>query len=183
LPLSPAASTDEEEAVLQQMNDIRKRAVGVVYFAALANAHSRGPGAGQGGDLGFFKKGQMTKEIDEVAFSLKAGEISQPFRNDAGVHLIKVEEHITAGGKSAGMDPETAERIKGKLYNEALRERYERWFQSDLRFRHQVENYLTDSPTGSANTIPLQSARRKEEAATAAREPEQKGFLRRWLPF
>jgi hypothetical protein len=125
----------------------------------------------------------MTKEIDAVAFSLKAGEISQPFRNDAGVHLLKVEERIAAGGKSTGMDPETAERIKGKLYNEALRERYERWFQSDLRFRHQVENFLTASSTGSANTTPLKSARRKEEVATAAQEPEQKGFFRRWLPF
>jgi hypothetical protein len=125
----------------------------------------------------------MTKEIDTVAFALKAGEISEPFRNDAGVHLLKVEERIAAGGKSTGIDPETAERIKGKLYNEALRERYERWFQSELRFRHQVENFLIASSTGSATAIPLKSARRAEEVTTAAKEPEQKGFLRRWLPF
>lgn len=183
LPLSPGASSDEEKAVLEQMQDIRKKAVGGEDFAALANTHSRGPGAGQGGDLGFFKKGQMTKEIDTVAFSLKAGEISQPFRNEAGVHLIKVEERIAAGEKSTAMDPETAERIKGKLYNEALRERYERWFQSELRFRHQVENFLIASSSGSASAIPLKSARRKEESTAVAKEPEQKGFFRRWLPF
>jgi len=183
LPLSPTASSDEAKAVLEQMQDIRKRAAGGEDFAALANAHSRGPGADQGGDLGFFKKGQMTKEIDTVAFSLKAGEISQPFRNEAGVHLIKVEEHIAAGEKSTGMDAETAEQIKSKLYNEALRERYERWFQSDLRYRHQVENLLTSSSDGSSSAIPLKSARRKEEATTAAKEPESKGFFRRLLPF
>ncbi|MBM4256040.1 MAG: hypothetical protein FJ147_09100 [Deltaproteobacteria bacterium] len=183
LPLSPAATAADENGVLDQMQDLRKRAIGGEDFAALARANSRGPGAEQGGDLGLFKKGQMTKEIDTVAFSLKAGEISQPFRNDAGVHLIKVEERVAAGGKSTGMDSETAERIKAKLYNEALRERYQRWFQSDLRFRHQVENFLTASSTGAASAIPLKSARKKEEAPAAAKEPEQKGFLRRWLPF
>ena len=74
LPLSPAASADEEKSALEKMQDIRKQALAGTDFATLANEHSRGPGAGQGGDLGFFKKGQMTKEIDTVAFSLKAGE-------------------------------------------------------------------------------------------------------------
>ncbi len=183
LPLSPSASSDEEKSALEQMQDIRKRALGGEDFAALANAHSRGPGAGQGGDLGFFKKGQMVNEIDTVAFSLKAGEISEPFRNEAGVHLIKVEERIGAGEKSTTIDPETAEQIRGKLYNEALRERYERWFQSDLRFRHQVENMLTTSSGDSSSAIPLISARQKEETTSAAKEPEQKGFFRGLLPF
>ena len=183
LPLSPSVSSDEEKTVLNQMEDIRKRAVGGEDFAKLAKEYSRGPGADQGGDLGFFKKGQMTKEIDTVAFSLKVGEISQPFRNEAGVHLIKVEERIAAGEKSTGMDQETAEKIKSKLYNEALRERYERWFQSDLRFRHQVENFMTASSGDSANAIPLKSAKRKEETTTTAKEPEQKSFFRRLLPF
>src|SRR5262245_55905915 len=183
LPLSPSSSSHEEKTVLNQMEDIRKRAVSGEDFAKLAKEYSRGPGADQGGDLGFFKKGQMTKEIDTVAFSLKVGEISQPFRNEAGVHLIKVEERITAGEKSTGMDQETAEKIKSKLYNEALRERYERWFQSDLRYRHQVENLLASSSDGSSSTIPLKSARHKEEATTAAKESGQEGFFRRWLPF
>jgi peptidyl-prolyl cis-trans isomerase SurA len=182
LPLSPAASEEDEKAALDQMQDIRKRAVGGEDFATLANTYSRGPGAGQGGDLGFFKKGQMTKEIDTVAFSLKAGEISQPFRNEAGVHLIKVEEHRAAGEQaSEKMDPEEAERIKQKLYNEALRERYERWFQSDLKFRHQVENFLVATPVRSSGEVSFKAVHRKEQ--TADKEPEQKGFLRRWLPF
>ena len=183
LPLSPAASSDDEKALLEQMQEIRKKAVDGEDFAALASKHSKGPGANQGGDLGFFKRGQMTKEIDTVAFSLKAGEISQPFRNDAGVHLIKVEEHVAAGQQSTGIDPEAAERIKAKLYNEALRERYERWFQSELRFRHQVENFLTAPAPSTVSTVSLKSARKKEEQAAAAQEAEKPGFLRRWLPF
>ncbi|MGH9427429.1 MAG: peptidylprolyl isomerase, partial [Terriglobia bacterium] len=135
LPLSPAASDDEEKEVLQQIADLRNRIQGGEDFATLAIAHSRGPGADQGGDLGFFKKGQMSKEIDDVAFSLKPGEVSQPFRNNAGVHLIKVEERTGATAKPAAapasekkntsaIDPAVAEQIKQKLYNEALRQRY-----------------------------------------------------------
>ncbi|MBI3300791.1 MAG: peptidylprolyl isomerase, partial [Deltaproteobacteria bacterium] len=143
LPLSPAAPADEEKEVLGQIEDIRKRALAGEDFATLADTYSQGPGAGQGGDLGYFKKGQMTKEIEDVAFALKPGEISQPFRTRVGVHLLKVEEHSQPGQQA--LDAETTEEIKRKLYNDALRQRYERWFQEDLRFRHHIDNFLTAS--------------------------------------
>jgi peptidyl-prolyl cis-trans isomerase SurA len=193
LPLSPAASPEEEKEVLQQIADIRNRIQGGEDFATLAIAHSRGPGADQGGDLGFFKKGQMSKEIDDVAFSLKPGEVSQPFRNNAGVHLIKVEERIGPTAKPAAaaapekkgtsaIDPAVAEQIKQKLYNEALRQRYERWFQEDLRFRHQVENFLVADSSSTTKFTP-KSARPKVSASDT-KEPEEKpGFFRRLLPF
>jgi peptidyl-prolyl cis-trans isomerase SurA len=189
LPLSPTAPTDEEQEVLNQIKDIHNRAVAGEDFATLADTYSRGPGAGQGGDLGFFKKGQMAKEIEEVAFALKPGEISQPFRTNAGVHLLKVEEHVAAGQQQ--LDPATAEEIKRKLYNEALRQRYERWFQEDLRFRHNVENFLTassdsrPSPVGMRKPEPAVDTTEEKEAPSATTaEPEQKkGFFRRLWPF
>jgi parvulin-like peptidyl-prolyl isomerase len=191
LPLSPAASDEEEKEVRQQIEDIRKRALSGEDFAALAAAHSRGPGADQGGDLGFFKRGQMAKEIDDVAFSLKPGEVSQPFRNNAGVHLIKVEERTAPTSASSSVsekkgpgsiDPVVAEKIKQKLYNEALRQRYERWFQEDLRFRHQIDNFLTAESSSTA-PMALKSARPKT-ATASTQEPEEKpGFFRRLLPF
>ncbi|MGE0822476.1 MAG: peptidylprolyl isomerase [Candidatus Binatia bacterium] len=185
LPLSPTASSEEEKALLDQAEDIRKRALAGENFATLADTYSRGPGAGQGGDLGFFKRGQMTKDIEEVAFALQPGDVSQPFRNDAGVHLIKVEEHLTEGEQAKkGLDPETAEQIKQKLYNEALQERYQRWFQEDLRFRHQVENFLTASSSSGTSNFTFKSARKKAEPTSPPEAPEeQKGFFRRLLPF
>jgi peptidyl-prolyl cis-trans isomerase SurA len=193
LPLPPAASPDEEKEVLQQIADIRKRTQDGEDFAALATAHSRGPGADQGGDLGFFKKGQMAKEIDDVAFSLQPGEVSQPFRTNAGVHLIKVEERTGPTSKpvaasasekknTSAIDPAVAEQIKQKLYNEALRQRYERWFQEDLRFRHQVENFLV-ADSSSATSFTPKSARPKSSASTTKESEEKPGFFRRLLPF
>jgi peptidyl-prolyl cis-trans isomerase SurA len=189
LPLSPVAPTDEEKATLAHMEDIRKRALAGEDFGQLADTYSRGPGVGQGGDLGYFKKGQMNKEIEDVAFTLKPGEVSQPFRTGAGVHLLKVEEHAQSGQQQ--LNDETTEEIKRKLYNDALRQRYDRWFQEDLRFRHNIENYLTASSSGSrSGTLKQASAtppQKKEEGPPSSAKTEgpekKKGFFRRILPF
>lgn len=66
-------------------------------FAALSSQYSKDPGAAQqGGDLGFFKKGDMVPEFSEVAFSLKDNEISPtPVKTQFGWHVIQVLGHRT----------------------------------------------------------------------------------------
>jgi peptidyl-prolyl cis-trans isomerase C len=62
-------------------------------FAALAKEKSTDKGSGaQGGDLGFFGKGQMVKPFEDAAWALKAGEVSAPVKSQFGWHLIKLEE-------------------------------------------------------------------------------------------
>ena len=45
-----------------------------------------------GGELGFFSKGMMVAEFEEVAFSLKVNETSRPVKTDYGYHIIRVLE-------------------------------------------------------------------------------------------
>ncbi|MEA2064708.1 MAG: peptidylprolyl isomerase, partial [Patescibacteria group bacterium] len=62
-------------------------------FIELVSLHSEDfASVKNGGDLGWFGKGEMVKEFEDVAFSLKVGEISGIVRTQFGFHIIKVEE-------------------------------------------------------------------------------------------
>ncbi len=54
-------------------------------FAAVAEKHSDAPA-----DLGWFPRGRMVPRFDEVVFSLKAGQVSAPFKTTFGFHIVKV---------------------------------------------------------------------------------------------
>jgi len=72
--------------------DILKLAKEGKDFAKLAKQYSEGPTRDKGGYLGKFKQEAMVKPFADMAFSLKAGEISEPVRTRFGWHLIKVEK-------------------------------------------------------------------------------------------
>jgi peptidyl-prolyl cis-trans isomerase C len=62
-------------------------------FAQLAKEHSKDPGSkDQGGELGFFIRGQMVPQFEEAAFKLKKGEVSEPFESQFGWHIVRVDD-------------------------------------------------------------------------------------------
>ena len=58
-------------------------------FGTAAKEISTCPSSKKEGDLGYFTKGMMVKEFDEVAFKLQIGEVSEPVKTQFGYHLIK----------------------------------------------------------------------------------------------
>ncbi len=93
LPLARDADAATVDSVLEFAGGLRERILAGEEFAALAGEFSQDPGsAGQGGDLGFFRRGQMVPAFDSAAFSLAPGEVSDPVRTGFGVHVLRVEE-------------------------------------------------------------------------------------------
>ena len=76
----------EEEA-----KDIKARLEKGEDFAELAKAESKDKNA-EGGNLGFFTRGQMLKPFEEAAFALDVGQVSDPVQTSFGWHIIEVEE-------------------------------------------------------------------------------------------
>ncbi len=75
-------SQEEAAIILNQLKD------GIADFDSLAREKSICPSSEQGGDLGYFTRGQMVKEFEEAAFSLEAGEISDIVKTEFGYHII-----------------------------------------------------------------------------------------------
>lgn len=85
-------------------------------FEVLAKSKSSDSSAKDGGDLGFFNRGDMVPEFADVAFKLKPGEYTKtPVKTQFGFHVIKVEEHRQ--GKAPTFE-ESKDQIKQSLGQE-----------------------------------------------------------------
>jgi peptidyl-prolyl cis-trans isomerase D len=111
--LLQVGSERTEEQAEEQMLAIRDRLEAGEDFAALATELSDDPGSkAQGGDLGFFGRGQMIAEFEEAAFNAQPGEVVGPVKTNFGYHLIRVEERRDAGRTSF---TDSQEQIRSRL--------------------------------------------------------------------
>ncbi len=101
----------DESAARASIEEIASKLASGADFAQLADEASDCPG--QGGDLGFFERGAMVAEFEEVVFNLSPGKLSQPFRTSFGYHIAKLIERRPARILTF---PEVRDQIAGMLY-------------------------------------------------------------------
>jgi len=86
------ASAEEKQAARARAGQLVQQArQNPAGFAELARKNSQDPGsAANGGDLGFFPRGAMTKAFDDAVFQMKAGEIAGPVESEFGYHIVRL---------------------------------------------------------------------------------------------
>jgi peptidyl-prolyl cis-trans isomerase D len=119
------ASAEEDESARKKAEEIFKLAKEGQDFAELARKYSEGPTKAKGGYLGTFRREEMVKPFSDKAFSMNAGDISEPVRTPFGWHIIKVEKVNPAKTLTLKeAEPEIriklkADRSKNMAYDEA----------------------------------------------------------------
>ncbi|MFD1849999.1 peptidylprolyl isomerase [Oceanobacillus bengalensis] len=78
---------DEETA-----NEVKQKLDDGGDFAELAAEYSTDGSAQDGGNLGYFTAGDMVPEFEDAAYSMEAGDVSDPVQSDFGFHIIKVND-------------------------------------------------------------------------------------------
>ncbi len=91
-------------------------------FEELAQEYSEDITAMQGGDLGYFSRGQMVKEFEEAAFNLEPNKISEVVKTQFGYHIIKVEEQLFDENGELTQVRAKHILIRGKDFNEFFEE-------------------------------------------------------------
>ena len=86
-------------------------------FEDIAKKNSDGPTAAQGGDLGYFKRGALAKELEDKTFAMKPGDVSDVIRTKQGFVILQVAEH-----QMAGVPPlsEIEPRVQDAIYMQKL---------------------------------------------------------------
>jgi peptidyl-prolyl cis-trans isomerase SurA len=109
-PKTAASISDEQRVATAQAkaNQLYDQIEKGAKFDDVARKDSDGPTAAQGGDLGYFKRGTLAKELEDTTFGMKAGELTKPIRTKQGFVILKVTEH-----EQAGVPPE--KEVEGKI--------------------------------------------------------------------
>jgi len=138
IKVDPKADESKKAAARKKLEEIRRRLLKGEEFVALAREFSEGPTNVRGGDLGYFRRGQMVKPFEDTAFALKVGELSEVVETQFGFHLIKV----------TGKKPETTiayvdikERLQKYLKDEKVQQEVTVYIE-ELKTKSKVERFL-----------------------------------------
>lgn len=155
----PVAAGDDQAlaAARKQAQDLIKRAQAPKGdFAALAREHSRDATTReQGGDIGYAPLAQLTPEMRPAVEQLKAGQVSEPVRSAAGLHILKLTDV-----RAASVTP--FEQVKEEL-RVALRTQ-----RQELAARAYMEGLL-NAGTVSIDGAALNAAFEQSETGQAAK--------------
>ena len=135
--IKPSDDSDAEvQAASKKAKSLYEEILAGSDFAELAQSNSDDPGsAQQGGDLGYFGRGMMVGAFEDMAFTMKEGDVSEPVKSPYGFHIIKLTA-IKQG------DTKSFDEVREELVSRFLKDKSEELFfdridlLADLTFEH-----------------------------------------------
>jgi len=158
----PKPGKEQLSKVEKQMIEIRGRILRGESFADFARLYSEDPGsASRGGELPFYRRGELAPEFEATAMTLAVGELSMPVKTDFGYHLIELQEkrgnsfktrHILIIPKPSLSDIELAEKkldsLRTLIVNDSITFRAAAKEHSDDAATAQTGGYFSDNDGG-----------------------------------
>jgi len=139
-----------KENMIAQLRKLKQDILdGDADFATLAKKYSEDPGSGsQGGDLGFFRRGELAPEYEATSLGLRQGEISDPVETDFGIHMIQLLENrgTTFNTRHILLIPKASEEdlVKAEKYLDSLKKEIQ---ETRLDFARAAKDYSDDRGT------------------------------------
>jgi peptidyl-prolyl cis-trans isomerase SurA len=123
--LIPTAADANDAALAEakaKADDIEAKIKAGDKFDELAKTSSGGSTAAQGGDLGLYKRGALSKVLEDQTFDLQPGQVTAPIRTRQGFVILKVTEHQAAGTPALKeVEPQVQEAMYMQQLQPALR--------------------------------------------------------------
>jgi peptidyl-prolyl cis-trans isomerase SurA len=170
-PEDPAKVAAAEEKAKQVLAGIKAGA----KFDEVAKKSSDGPTADSGGELGQFKRGTLAKQLEDLTFAMKPGEVSDVIRTKQGFVILKVNQH-----SQAGIAPlkQIEGRIQEAIYYEKLQPAL-RAYLTKLREEAYVDIKPGFVDTGASpnQTKPIYTAASDTGPAKKAKKKKKLGIL------
>ncbi|MGH9547000.1 MAG: peptidylprolyl isomerase [Terriglobales bacterium] len=172
----PAADDAQELAAAKVKADdllaqIRKGAA----FDEVAKKNSDGPTAAQGGDLGYFKRGTLAKELEDKTFAMKPGEVSDVIQTKQGFVILKVTEH-----QQAGVPPlsEIEPKVQDAIYMQKLQPALRAYLQKLREDAYiDIKPGYVDTGASPNQTKPIETTAKESGAKELKKKKKKLGIL------
>ena len=126
LAAPPAADAAARRKLAEQARDIRRRAA---EGEPLESRIGPDQPSIQGQDIGFIERGVVVPEVEQAAFSLEIGQVSEVIETDVGYHILKALDRRGAGVKPLSV---VRNEIKAKIEDQKVAKKYDEWIE-DVR--------------------------------------------------
>lgn len=125
--------TEDRKQLEEKAMAIYKKIKAGENFSELARQYSEDASASMGGELGFIRKSDLSKDFLNILSKMKAGDVSEPFWGGNGIHILRLNEKREIKGHQ-----ELREIVRQRLLEEKFNKEYRNWIKG-LREKAYVE--------------------------------------------